>query len=83
MRARMRGINERLLKMFYPLGKIQEKPKGASTPPPPHPLYVRGLKCISLRKENYGKGHDACYSQNVKGIDVQPVTPCSFSLRII
>ena len=78
--------------MFYPLGKIQEKPKGVCVcvgggggqpPPPPHPLYVRGLKCISLRKENYGKGHDACYSQNVKGIDVQPVTPCSFSLRII
>ena len=29
---------------------------------------------ISLRKEKkYGKGN-ACYSQNIKGIDVQPVT---------
>ena len=82
MRARMRGINERLLKTSG-ADVLSSWKNPRKTERGIHPLYVRGLKCISLRKENYGKGHDACYSQNVKGIDVQPVTPCSFSLRII
>ena len=67
--------------MFYPFGEIPEKPKGGATPPP-HSLYVRELKCYFFEKGKYDKGH-ACYSQNIAGIDVQPVTPPSFSLRII
>ena len=46
--------------MFDPVGKIPEIPKGGGIhPPPPHPLYIRGLKCYFFEKENYGKGH-AC-----------------------
>ena len=46
--------------MFYRLGKKSEKPYDgggeATTPPPPAPLYVRGLKRV--KKINYWKGQD-------------------------
>ena len=45
--------------MFYPFGKIPEKPKGVASTPAPHSLYVRELKCYFFEKGKYGKGH-AC-----------------------
>ena len=62
--------------------KSQKNLRGVASTPPPHSLYVRELKCYFFEKGKYDKGH-ACYSQNIAGIDVQPVTPPSFSLRII
>ena len=44
---------------FILLEKSQKNLREWHPPPPPHPLYVRGLKCYFFEKGKYGKGH-AC-----------------------
>ena len=84
MRARDKRLSTENVRCwcFILSEKSQKNQGGVASTPHPYSLYVRELKCYFFEKGKYDKGH-ACYSQNIAGIDVQPVTPRSFSLRII